>query len=55
MAPWYGMDGIQECSLCHEGEWHGMFKRFVRPAEPAKLNAADVKSAGNGSEAGVET
>lgn len=30
MAPWYGMEKIQECSLCHTGVWHGMFERFIR-------------------------
>lgn len=40
MAPWYGMDGIQECSQCHEGAWHGMFERFVRNGIAAESTTA---------------
>ena len=34
MAPWYGMDGLAECTQCHDGEWHGEFTRHVRGACP---------------------
>ena len=43
MAPWYGMRGIAECSLCHEGVWHGEFDRRIRTPEQRKIGLPAYK------------
>lgn len=41
MAPWFGMENIAECSLCHEGTWHGEFERYCRIPERHAQHGAD--------------